>query len=75
MVGAAVVSLVAYVLILTALRLSQLSYVAPLRELSVVGAAVIGWRLLGEPQGLPRVVGAAIATLGLVLLGVAMAAS
>jgi drug/metabolite transporter (DMT)-like permease len=75
MLGAAVVSLVAYVLILTALRLSQLSYVAPLRELSVVGAAVIGWRLLGEPQGLPRVVGAAIATLGLVLLGVAMAAS
>jgi drug/metabolite transporter (DMT)-like permease len=74
-VGAAVVSVVAYVLILIALRLSQLSYVAALRELSVVGAAVVGWRLLGEPQGLPRVVGAAIAALGLILLGVAMAGS
>ena len=75
LVGAAVVSVVAYVLILIALRLSQLSYIAALRELSVVGAAVVGWRLLGEPQGLPRVAGAAVAALGLILLGVAMARS
>jgi hypothetical protein len=51
LVGAVVVSLVAYVLILIALRLSQLSYIAALRELSVVGSAVVGWHLLGEPQG------------------------
>lgn len=60
-------------LVLVAMRLTQVTYVAALREVSVVLAAVVGWRLLGEPFGARRVAGAALAAAGLVALGVTMA--
>jgi drug/metabolite transporter (DMT)-like permease len=47
-VGVAVLSPVAYVLVLVALRFAPVSYVAPAREISILIGVVMGHRLLGE---------------------------
>ena len=60
--------LIGYLLILVALRLTEVSYVATLRELSVVLAAIVGWRLLKEPVGGQRVAAAMLAAAGLITL-------
>jgi drug/metabolite transporter (DMT)-like permease len=67
-----VLSLLAYLLVLTAMRLAQVSYVAALRETSVVFAAALGARMLDEPYGGRRVVASAVVAGGLVLLVIAM---
>jgi drug/metabolite transporter (DMT)-like permease len=65
-------SLVAYLLVLTAMRLTQVSYVAALRETSVVFAAALGARVLGEPYGGRRIVASVVVACGLFLLVLAM---
>ena len=60
LIGTAVFSPLAYVLVLFALQRSPVSYVAPARELSVVAGAFLGARALGEPAGARRI-GAAVA--------------
>jgi drug/metabolite transporter (DMT)-like permease len=67
-----VLSLVAYLLVLTAMRLTQVSYVAALREISVVFAAALGARVLGEPYGGRRVLASILVACGLFLLVLAM---
>ena len=67
-----VLSLVAYLLVLTAMRLTQVSYVAALRETSVVFAALLGTRILGEPYGGRRVLASLLVASGLFLLVFAM---
>jgi drug/metabolite transporter (DMT)-like permease len=67
-----VLSLLAYLLVLTAMRLAQVSYVAALRETSVVFAAALGARMLDEPYGGRRVAASAVVAGGLVLLVIAM---
>ena len=54
-----------------AFRLAPVGYVTALRESSVLLAAVIGWRHLGERAGPRRVVAALAVVTGLVLLVVA----
>ena len=61
----------AYALVIWALGLGAMAQVAALRETSVVIAAVIGTRLLGESFGYRRVVSAMIVAAGVVLLRVA----
>lgn len=58
----------AYALVLAAVRLAPVGYVATLRETSVIVGAIAGWRLLGEPFGVRRTVGTAIAVGGIALL-------
>lgn len=65
----AVVSPVAYVLVLYAMREAPLSHVAPAREVSMLFAALIGGRLLGEGDQLARVAGAACIAAGVIALG------
>jgi len=65
-------SLLAYLLVLTAMQLTQVSYVAALRETSVVFAAVLGARMLREPYGGRRIVASFVVAGGLVLLVLAM---
>lgn len=62
----------AYLLVLFAMRLTQVSYIAALRESSVIFGVLLGWRVLGEPFGGQRVSAAAVVTLGLILLALAM---
>ncbi|RJP72233.1 MAG: EamA family transporter [Comamonadaceae bacterium] len=54
----AVVSPVAYVLVLYAMREAPISHVAPAREVSMLFAALIGGHLLGEGDRVARVFGA-----------------
>ncbi len=65
-------SLVAYLLVLTAMRLTQVSYVAALRETSVIFAAALGSRVLGEPYGDRRLLASIGVACGLCLLVLAM---
>jgi drug/metabolite transporter (DMT)-like permease len=61
-------ALAAYLLVLIAMRLTQVSYVAALRESSVILGAILGWRVLGDPFGGQRVSASAIVAVGLILL-------
>ena len=54
----ALVSPLAYILVLYAVQLAPVSHVAPAREISMLFAALIGGRLLGEGDRGQRVLGA-----------------
>jgi len=57
-----------YVLVLYAMTMAPLSHVAPARELSMLVAALLGARLLGEGDRLARFAGAACIAAGVVVL-------
>lgn len=61
-------SAVGYVVVLWAMDHAPVALVAALRETSVVFAALLGWRLLGEPLGPRRVAAAAVVAGGAVLI-------
>ena len=69
--GALVVALFsagAHVLVLYAVQQAPLSHVAPAREVSMLFAALMGGRLLGEGDRVVRVTGALLIGAGVVLL-------
>jgi drug/metabolite transporter (DMT)-like permease len=66
----AVLSPLAYVLVLFAMRLAPVSLVAPARELSIVLASLGAWLLLGEPNPVRRLNGAAIVLVGVAAIAV-----
>jgi drug/metabolite transporter (DMT)-like permease len=61
-------SVLAYSMVLAAVRLAPVGYVASLRESSVVLGAAAGWLLLHERLGRMRVISSLIVAVGLVLL-------
>jgi drug/metabolite transporter (DMT)-like permease len=61
----------AYVLVLYAVKMAPLSHVAPAREVSMLFAALIGGRLLGEGDRALRLVGAAFIAAGVIALATA----
>ncbi len=67
----AVLSPLAYVLVLQALTTAPVSLVAPLRESSIVVGSLLGWWLLGEPRAARRLLGAAVVVVGVGLLSLA----
>jgi uncharacterized membrane protein len=60
-----------YALVLVALTTSQVSYIAPAREVGIVLGAAMGVFLLGEGYGLTRIWGAALIVAGVITLAVA----
>jgi drug/metabolite transporter (DMT)-like permease len=58
----------AYILVLYALQLAPLSHVAPAREVSMLVAALLGGKLLGENDRGLRVLGAVFIAAGVMLL-------
>ncbi len=64
----AVVSPIAYVLVLYAMREAPLSHVAPAREVSMLFAALIGGHLLGEGDRAARIIGALCIAAGVTAL-------
>ena len=64
----AVLGPLAYILVLTAVTLAPLSHVAPAREVSMLFAALIGGRLLGEGDRGPRLAGALLMAVGVTAL-------
>jgi drug/metabolite transporter (DMT)-like permease len=57
-----------YVLVLTALRFTPVSYVAPARELGIVFGTVLGAVVLGEGHLRQRTAGACLIVLGVILI-------
>ncbi|MFL6122452.1 EamA family transporter [Actinophytocola sp.] len=66
----ALLSPLAYVLVLFAMRLAPVSLVAPARELSIVIGGVGAWLLLGEPNPARRLTGAVIVVAGVAAIAV-----
>lgn len=64
----AIVSPVAYVLVLYAMKEAPLSHVAPAREVSMLFAALIGGHLLGEGDRVARICGALCIAAGVTAL-------
>lgn len=62
--GVAILSPLSYILVLTALVFTPVSYVAPAREVSILFGAALGARLLAEGQGGRRLVAAGTMVLG-----------
>ncbi|GHO78453.1 hypothetical protein KSD_62240 [Ktedonobacter sp. SOSP1-85] len=68
--GVAILSPLAYLLILFVLISNPVSQVAPLRESSVLIGTLMGTRLLAEKQGARRIVSAALILAGITLLAI-----
>jgi len=66
--AAALISVVGYALILSALETSLVSYVVTVRQSSVLFAVVLGALWLRERPGRPRVLGAAVTVLGVAMI-------
>lgn len=60
----------AYILVLTALQTSSVSYVSAARETSIVFAAVYGGLLLREGVGLARILGICLVASGVAIIGI-----
>ncbi len=67
-IGVGILSPAGYVLILFALTVAPVSYVAPAREISILIAAILGKKLLAEGDAGHRLLGAAAMTIGLICL-------
>lgn len=67
----AVMTLVAYALVLRAFQIAPISYAGAAREVGIVFGALAGWLLLGERFGRIRTVGAVLVFAGIGLLAVA----
>jgi drug/metabolite transporter (DMT)-like permease len=68
--GAAVLSPLAYILVLTALRFTAVSVAAPCREVSVLFGVLLGRRLLGEGSAARRLVAAAAIVAGIISVAI-----
>jgi drug/metabolite transporter (DMT)-like permease len=67
-IGVGILSPLAYILVLTAMRVAPVSYIAPLREVSILIGAVMGTVLLAERDALHRWPGAVIMVIGVICL-------
>ena len=68
--GAAVLSPLAYILVLIAMSFTAVSAVAPAREVSVLAGVVLGGRLLGEGSLARRLTAAAAIAAGIICIAV-----
>jgi len=68
LIAIGLLSMVAYLLVLSAYSISLVSYSGAIREVSVVLGAFAGWKLLGERLGILRVVAAIIIFIGIVVV-------
>jgi drug/metabolite transporter (DMT)-like permease len=63
--GVAILSPLAYMLVLTAMSFTPVSYVAPAREVSILIGTVMGARLLAEGEGKRRLIAAGLMVVGI----------
>jgi drug/metabolite transporter (DMT)-like permease len=66
--GVALLSPVTYVLVLTAMRFTPVSYVAPAREVSIIFGAFVGAKMLKEGDVARRVSAAIVMAAGVIML-------
>jgi uncharacterized membrane protein len=70
-VVAGIIAPLGYLMVLAALTTSQISYVAPAREIGIVLGAAMGVMLLSEGYGISRIAGAALIVAGVMTLALA----
>jgi drug/metabolite transporter (DMT)-like permease len=66
--GVAILAPASYILILTAMVFTPLSYVAPAREISILLGAILGARLLNERHTRRRLFAAGLMVVGVIAL-------
>ena len=71
MLAAGLFAPAAYILVLTALTTSQVSYVASVREVGIVIGTILGVALLREGFGAPRIAAALLIVGGVLTIGAA----
>lgn len=64
--GVGILNQLAYILVLTAMTFTQVSHVAPVREMSILIGTIIGSRLLSEGFGLRRIGAAGTMVVGII---------
>jgi len=69
-IGVAVLAPLSYILVLTAMQFTPVSYVAPAREISILIGTAMGTRLLAEGEGRRRLAAASAMVLGVVALAI-----
>jgi drug/metabolite transporter (DMT)-like permease len=67
-VAVGVLNLATYMLVLTAYSRAPVAYAGAIREVSIIFAALVGWRWLGEAFGRARTLGAAVIFAGIVVI-------
>jgi len=67
-VGVAIMSSLAFIIVLTVLITSPVSYVAPMREISILIGTIMGARLFSEDGAGRRLVGGGVMVLGILAL-------
>src|SRR5215208_1428819 len=72
--GVAILSPLSYILVLTALIFTPVSYVAPAREISILIGAAMGARLLSEGDSTRRLFAAGAMVIGIITLAVGCSA-
>ncbi|NQW00458.1 MAG: EamA family transporter [Rhodospirillales bacterium] len=72
-IGGGALAFLAYGLVIWAMSLTHLTYVSALRETSVILAAWMGSRLLGEPFGRYRIIAASLVAAGVLMLQISEA--
>jgi len=65
-----VAGLLAYGLVLNIYAIGPISYAGAIREVSIVFAALAGWKLLGEPMGRVRVFGSVVIFIGILMIAI-----
>lgn len=63
-------TVIAYLLTLTAYSIAPISYSGAIREVSVVLGAFAGWRFLGEEMGWQRITGSVIIFIGILMIAI-----
>lgn len=66
-----ILTLSSYMIVLFSYSIARVSYAGAVREISVVFAAFMGWRWLGEDFGRLRIVGAFIIFVGILIIAIA----
>lgn len=67
-VGIGILCPLAYTLVLTAMILSPVSYIAPAREISILIGSIMGTRLLSEKQSILKIIGSGAMLIGLLVM-------
>lgn len=67
-IGVAVLNPLSYILILTAMIFTPVSYVAPAREISILFGTLMGAKILAEEDARRRIIGACIMIAGVIAL-------
>ena len=65
-IGVGILSPLAYILVLTAMSFTQVSHVAPVREISILIGTMIGTRILKEGFGTRRIIAASTMVIGVI---------